>query len=293
MNVQPSHRCRNARAALILVAPFVAVYAVLFVYPTLQMVWTSLTKQGLIVPGAFVGLANYQRLVGDARFWRAAGNTATFVGMTVIPGTLLGLMLALMVNRLKGWVQGLVLATLFLPYMLPVSTVVLIWQWVIYWPLQAIWPWFFGKPLQITSQSYFVLPLVAVITVWWTAGFNVLIFVAGLKAIPPELSEAARIDGAGPMQRFISITWPLIWPVTVLVLTIQLIWQIKVFDQVYLFAQGTRPDASIVLVQYIYLLAFQQDKGGYAATVAVALVLMVLAISVLQMQVRRLRGALA
>jgi len=182
---------------------------------------------------------------------------------------------------------------LFLPYMLPVSTVVLIWQWVIYWPLQTVWPLIFGKPLQITSQSYFVLPLVAVITVWWTAGFNVLIFVAGLKAIPPELGEAARIDGAGPLQRFFLITWPLIWPVTVLVLTIQLIWQIKVFDQVYLFAQGTRPDASIVLVQYIYLLAFQQDKGGYAATVAVALVLMVLAISVLQMQLRRLRGALA
>lgn len=124
---------------------------------------------------------------------------------------------------------------------------------------------------------------------WWTVGFNVLLFMAGLKNIPAELYEAAKLDGAGRWTQFRTITWPLIWPVTALVLTIQLIMQIKVFDQVYLLVQGGRVDASMVLVQYIYTLAFQRNQGGYAATVAVALFVIVAAVSVLQFQLLRAR----
>jgi multiple sugar transport system permease protein len=275
---------RNDRAAYFLVLPFVAVYAVLFVYPTAQMLWSSLTSQGLIVAGDFTGVQNYARLLSDPRLMKAIVNTTQFVLMTVVPGTLIGLMLALMVNRLKGVVQGVVLAVLFLPYMLPVTTVVLIWNWVIYGPFQLVWFAVMHRPLNLAVQSWMLLPIVAVLTIWWTAGFNVLILLGGLRSIPPDLYEAARIDGAGRRAQFSAITWPLMRPFLLLVLTIQLIWQIKVFDQVYLMAQGTRSDVSIVLVQYIYLLAFQNDKGGYAASVAVALFVVVVAISLMQAQ---------
>lgn len=271
------------RTALPLVAPFVIVYAALFLYPTLQMLAMSLTNGQLIVPGEWVGLDNYFKLFRDWRFGNSVANTAYFVALTVVPGTLLGLGFAMLVNRLKGFWQALVLAVFFLPYILPVTTVTSIWSWLAYGPLQVVLPdRVFGRPA-------FVLPIAAVITVWWTVGFNVLLFMAGLKNIPDELYEAARLDGAGRWMQFREITWPLVWPVTALVLTVQLIVQIKVFDQVYLMVQGGRVDATMVLVQYIYTLAFQRNQGGYAATVAVALFVIVAAVSVLQFQLLRAR----
>ena len=121
-------------------------------------------------------------------------------------------------------------------------------------------------------------------------GFNVLLFIAGLRNISSEIYEAAELDGAGRWLQFRRITWPLIWPVTVLVFTIQLILQLKIFDQVYLFAEGGRIDATMVMVQYIYKQAFQLNKGGLAAAAAVVLFLLIVVLSVLQFQLLRARG---
>jgi multiple sugar transport system permease protein len=131
---------------------------------------------------------------------------------------------------------------------------------------------------------------VAIITIWWTNGFSILLFLAGLRNIPRELYEAAALDGATGWQMFSRITWPLIWPITVLCLTIQLILQLKIFDQVYLFAQGGRTQSTMVLVQYIYESAFIKNDGGYAAAGAVMLFLLVAGMSVLQFQLLRARG---
>ena len=120
------------------------------------------------------------------------------------------------------------------------------------------------------AASWF-MPMVALVTVWWTNGFSILLFLAGLRNIPPEIYEAAALEGANRWQLFRSITWPLIWPVTALCLTIQLILQLKIFDQVYLFSLGGRTNQTMVLVQYIYEQAFVHNKGGYGATIAVAL----------------------
>src|SRR6185312_5809834 len=110
-----------------------------------------------------------------------------------------------------------------------------------------------GKPVALWRDPHLFLPGVAVLTIWWTVGFNVLIFLAGLRALPHELFEAARLDGAGRWRTFLHLTWPLIWPVTALVLTVQLILQLKVFDQVFLMLAGGRTIPTMVLVQYIYV----------------------------------------
>ncbi len=110
-----------------------------------------------------------------------------------------------------------------------------------------------------------------------------------MRNISREIYEAAELDGAGRWAQFRRITWPLIWPVTVLVFTIQLILQLKIFDQVYLFAQGGRVDATIVMVQYIYKQAFQLNKGGLAAAASVVLFLLIVIVSVLQFQLLRAR----
>lgn len=287
-------RRREYLTALILVGPFVLIYGVLFVWPTIQMVMLSFTKAPLIGAGDWVGLDNYIKILTHRLFHTAFWNTAYFVLLTVIPNTLISLLIAMAVNRLNGWLQGLVLACFFLPYILPVSVVFLAWNWIIdvqYGLVQgAVRLFTGGEPRSLTRTIPLFMPTVAFVTIWWTMGFNILLFFAGLRNISPEIYEAAQLDSASRWRQFTRITWPLIWPVTVLVLTIQLIAQLKIFDQVYLFSIGGRQDATIVLVQYIYKLAFQQNKGGEAATAAVLLFGMIIILSVLQYQLLRARG---
>ncbi len=287
------NRRNEILTAAVLIAPFVLVYAVLFIYPTYNMVRMSFTDAPLIGPGEWVGLENYAEMLGDRRFRTAVFNTAYFVVLTVIPSTLVGLGIAMMVNRLNGWMQSIILALFFLPYILPVSVVFLVWNWMFdtqFGIMQGPLTLLFGERVPVFRTVWLFLPTVAMITVWWTVGFNVLLFLAGLRAISPEIYEAAALDSAGRWTQFRRLTWPLIWPITVLVMTIQLILQLKIFDQVYLFAQGGRTDPTMVLVQYIYDQAFQRNNGGYAATVAVALFVIVVVFSVLQFQALRARG---
>jgi multiple sugar transport system permease protein len=281
--------------AAVLMAPFVVIYGVLFVYPTIKMVQLSLTNAPLIGPGKWVGLDNYFRLASDRLFSVAIWNTLYFVVLSVIPSTLLGLVVALGVNRLKGWTQSVVLAAFFLPYILPVSVVFRIWAWMFDKDFGVaqylIAPMNGGQHLSVFRTLPLFMPAVAFVTIWWLIGFNVLLFIAGLRNISSEIYEAAGLDGATRWTQFTRITWPLIWPVTVLVFTIQLILQLKIFDQVYLFAANVRTDATMVMVQYIFKQAFQMNKGGLAAAAAVVLFALIVILSVLQFQLLKARGA--
>lgn len=279
--------------AYILVAPFILIYGWMFIYPTIQMVQMSFTKSPLIGPGEWVGFKNYIRMFKDPTFYKAVVNTSYFVLLTVVPGTLVALGIALMVRRLNGWVQSVVLAAFFLPYVLPISVVYVIWDWLTnkqFGMLQGLIIPFTGESVNIWRTVPWFMPGVAVITIWWTNGFSILLFLAGLRNIPQELYEAAALDGATRRQMLTRITLPLLWPITVLCLTIQLILQMKIFDQVYLFAMGGRTQATMVMVQYIYEQAFQKNAGGYAATLAVALFVVVVVFSILQFQILRMRG---
>lgn len=279
--------------AAVLVAPFVLIFGWMFIYPTLQMVYLSFTKAPLVGAGTWVGLDNYIKMFSDKVFWTAVWNTSYFVLLTVVPGTAAAMIIALMVSRLRGWAQSIVLAAFFLPYILPVTVVFLLWDWMLnvqFGIAQFIIEPIVGKRVNVWRTLPWFMPMAALLTIWWTNGFSILLFLAGLRNIPRELYEAAALDGATRWQIFRSITWPLIWPVTVLCLTIQLILQLKIFDQVYLFAQGGRTQATMVLVQYIYEQAFQKNSAGYAAAVAVALFVIVVVFSLLQFQLLRARG---
>ena len=280
--------------AMILIAPFVAVYGWMFLYPTLKMIELSFTNAPLIGAGEWVGFDNYIRLFKDRIFIGAIWNTAYFVLLTVVPGTIAALAIALMVSRLKGWAQSVILAAFFLPYVLPITVVYLIWLWMLdvqFGILQQVIEPIIGQSVNVWRRLPWFMPTVAILTIWWTNGFSILLFLAGLRNIPREIYEAAELDGATRTQIFFRITWPLIWPITVLCLTIQLILQLKIFDQVYLFAQGGRTQATMTLVQYVYEQAFQKNAGGFASTAAVALFLIVIVFSVFQYQVLRIRGA--
>ena len=280
--------------AAVLVTPFVLIYAVLFVYPTNKMVQISFTDAPLIGDGTFNGFDNFVRLWKDRLFASSIWNTVYFVVLSVFPGTILALVIAIGVNRLKGWTQSVVLACFFLPYILPVSVVYRIWSWILDKDFglaqYIISPLYGGEHVNVFRTLPLFMPAAALLTIWWLIGFNVLLFIAGLRNISTEIYEAAALDGAGRWTLFTQITWPLIWPVTVLVLTIQLILQLKIFDQVYLFSRGGRVDATSTMVQYIYKQAFQANHGGVGAAASLVLFLVIIIFSVLQFQLLRARG---
>lgn len=288
-----TNRRREVVVAASLVAPFVLTFALVFFYPAVRLVELSLTNAPLIGPGEWVGLDNFKRLLTDKLFLTSLKNNGYFVLLTVVPTTALALMIALMINRLRGPLQALALAIFFLPYILPVSVVTHIWTWMLdfqFGVLQPVIAFFYGKPVPVFKNPFWVMPMVALVTIWWTNGFNVLLFIAGLRNIPRDYYEAAKLDGATRLQLFTKVTWPLLWPVTALVLTLQLILQLKIFDQVYLLSSGGPFNSSYVLLLMVYREAFQLNHGGYASTIALVLFIVIAALSVLQFQLLRAGG---
>ncbi|CVI64802.1 MULTISPECIES: carbohydrate ABC transporter permease [Agrobacterium] len=286
------NRRKKSLIALSMVTPFIVVFVTFFLYPLIEMVRMSFTDAPLIGDGNWVGLANYTKLLSDKLFVTSLKNNGYFVLLTVVPTTIIALMIALAVSRLSGVKQTIAMSLFFLPYVLPVSVVTEIWAWMLdlqFGILQPVISLIAGKPVAVFKNPYWVMPMVAVVTIWWTNGFNVLLFIAGLRNIPAELYEAASLDGATTLQRFWRVTWPLLWPVTALVLTLQLILQLKIFDQIYLLSGGGPFNSSFVLLLKVYREAFQLNNGGYASAVATVLFLLIMIVSVLQFQLLRIR----
>ncbi len=286
-------RRREIRAAGLLTAPFLFVFTVFFLFPTYKVIALSFTDAPLIGEGQWIGLANYAKLLNDRLFFTSLWNNLYFVLLTVVPTTVIALLIALAVSKLKGRMQALVLTLFFLPYVLPVSVVTLIWAWMLdfqFGILQPLIAAVTGKAVPVFNNPHWVMPMIAVVTIWWTNGFNVLLLIAGLRNIPEDLYEAAALDGATPWQRFWRVTWPLLWPVTALVLTLQLILQLKLFDQVYLLSNGGPFNSSYVVLMQMYREAFQLNNGGYASAIAMVLFLVIVIVSVLQFQLLRIGG---
>jgi multiple sugar transport system permease protein len=285
-------RRKKSLIALSMVTPFIVVFVTFFLYPLIEMVRISFTDAPLIGDGDWVGFANYAKLLSDRLFVTSLKNNGYFVLLTVVPTTVIALMIALAVSRLSGVKQTIAMSLFFLPYVLPVSVVTEIWAWMLdlqFGILQPVISLIAGKPVAVFKNPYWVMPMVAVVTIWWTNGFNVLLFIAGLRNIPTELYEAASLDGATTWQRFWRVTWPLLWPVTALILTLQLILQLKIFDQIYLLSGGGPFNSSFVLLLKVYREAFQLNNGGYASAVATVLFLLIVTVSILQFQLLRIR----
>jgi multiple sugar transport system permease protein len=259
-------RRKSSRTAWVLIAPFVLFYILFLIYPALQVAYLSLTNSDIAGEGRLIGLANYQELVSDQDFWAAVWHTVYFVLLTVVPNTAVG----------------------FLPFVLPVSVVTNTALWILDANFGIVNN-LLGTTTAWFGDSALAMPCVAIVTVWWTVGFNMLLFVAGLQNIPNEYYEAAALDGANGFQRFRFVTCPLIWPVTSLVLVLQLILQFKIFDQVYLLTNGGPSNSTTVVLLYMYREAFKQNRGGYASAVAIALVVIIVAVSLIQSRVLRVK----
>ena len=238
--------------------------------PILGALGLSFTEWNLMSPAKFAGFANYQRLVTDGQFGRAMYQTAYFTFASVPIGMALSFFLALLVNqKLRG--INLFRTIFFLPGITSTVAIALLWG-LIYDSQAGLLNWLLSL-LHVPGPNWlgdphWAMPAIIIMSVWRGLGFDMVIFLAGLQAIPEEYYEAARIDGAGRFQLVWRITLPLISFTTFFILITSLIGSFRVFDQAFVLTQGGPAYSTITLVYYIYQHAFQRFNMGYASALA-------------------------
>lgn len=262
---------------------------ILFVmWPTIRGFSLSFTSASLTKPGDIVGLANYTKLLSDKQFWDSMLITVKYILFNIPLQTVIAIGLAVLISRLTN--STFVRLVIFLPYLIPMLMVTIIWMSIFDYlsgPINGILKELWGPSAMIPFLNVQnVIGSLGWINTWRHAGYNSLLFFAGLQAIPKELYEAAALEGANEVQIFRYITWPLLRPVTAFVLVTSLIGSFQVFDSAMVIATpaGGPGGASRVIYWYITSLAFNQFKLGYAATVAVALFIVSMLIAWIQLR---------
>jgi multiple sugar transport system permease protein len=239
----------------------------------------------------FVGLQNYRDMLDDPSFARAVVNTFYFTGVSVPLGMLFGLIVALLLN-LPLRARGLLRTLYFLPFVTPFVVSAIIWKWLYngdfgllnYYLLQLH---LISDPLRFLSDRNLAMPSVIGMSVWASISFTMVIYLAALQAIPEELYEAARVDGAGRWAQLRWITVPMLRPTTLFLLVIGIIGSFQVFTQIFVMTSGGPVERTTTVVYYIYLSAFKFYEFGYASTLAFALFAMLLVFTVIQLQLYR------
>lgn len=276
-------------AGWMLCLPAVLSYLLLLLLPTLAAVLLAFTDYELGAPGlSWIGLGNFQELVGDRGFRISLRNTLVYVGI-VAPVSIAGaLALALLIETAARG-RAVFRAVFFLPVVsLPVAMATA-WQYLLHptiGPLNAALAQLgIAGPAWLTSSDTVLLSL-AFIGIWEAIGFNLVLFLAGLTAIPRELHQAAEVDGVkSAWERFRLVTWPLLGPTTLFVVTITMIRSVRVFDSVAVLTQGGPNRASEVLLYTMYTEGFTFFRLGYSAAITLVFLIIVLGLMLLQTRV--------
>ncbi|MFC4550021.1 MULTISPECIES: carbohydrate ABC transporter permease [Halorussus] len=274
---------RETVEGVLFALPYLLVFSVFLLYPLLKGLRMSLYDWNPIFPSQseFIWFQNYVRMFNDPVFWTSVKNTFYFVVLTVPPLVVLGLLLALGVNReVKG--QRFLRAVFFSPYILTVSVVALVWMEIFapqYGLLNYYLELFVASAPAWLSSYLFAMPAVAIATIWWTLGFNFVILFSARQNVPERLYEAAKLDGASNWRMLRDITIPQMKPALVFVTIVQFIASFQIFGQVYIMTGGGPGNSTQTLVMYLYEIAFQQHEFGYAAAVGYFLFAVLITVS--------------
>jgi len=285
-------------AGWILAAPGALFLFIFLILPFALSFILSLTNQRLIpnpnMPTRFVGLQNYLRLFSDATFLQALINNFYFTIAVVPLQTVLALMLAILINRKKRGIY-LFRTIYFSPVVITMVVVSIVW-YLLYNPDKGFINWIlrrlsFGtlESVNWLTNTKTALPSIMVLSIWQGAGFQMVIFLAGLQDIPGELYEAARVDGATRSQQFFKITLPMLRNTTLFVIISTSILSFKLFQQVWVMTKGGPQNSTITAILYLYNQGFRQLKVGYASSVAVVFFIIVLAIALIQRRFLRVK----
>ncbi len=274
---------RSLLTGLFFISPWIVGFVAFQLYPFLASFYYSFTFYPILDAPRFIGLANYQNLVTDARFLTALGNSAYFAFIAVPLGSIVGVLLALLLNtKIRG--VSIFRTIFFLPSITPVVASAIVWLWmfnpragIVNYVLSLIGirgPGWLGSP-------EWSKPALIIISIWGV-GNAVLIYLAALQDVPPELTEAAQIDGANRAQQLWNITVPMISPVILFNVVTGLIGAFQYFTEVHVMTGGNgRPaDSTLMLSIYLWQSAFQYFKIGYASAQAWVLFLIVIAFTI-------------
>jgi multiple sugar transport system permease protein len=278
---------RDTRSAWLFIAPFGIFYLAFLLGPTIYMFVmsffnTSTVRTGL---GSFAGFANYAEMLSRADFWSSLWHTLQFTLYTTPPLVILAFVFAVLTNRMRRG-QWFFRLAFFLPFILPSATISLIWVFI-FTPSTGLWALVqqvFGMTpgAGVLSSPNTAMIGIAIATLWWTLGFNFVLYLAGLQEIPRELYEAAAVDGASPWQQIWSVTVPMLRRTTTLVILLQIIASLKIFDQVYLMTNGGPGISTQVSLQLITGTAFTDNRVGAASAASVLLFIVIIVIAVIR-----------
>ena len=288
-----SSRAMAAAEPWFYVSPAVILLATILLVPLAIGISYAFRDIQLLDPmsGGYVGLAHFREIWNDANFWNALSNTLQWTITSVILQFIFGLILAIMLNRpFPGRV--LVQALVFLPWAVPAFLSGLNWAWLFNPVVGPIPHWMVALglatvPENILSDPSHALwgPIIAI--VWWGIPFFAITLLAALQSIPKDIYEAAEIDGAGPLQRFLSITVPFLAPTIAITLLLRAVWISNSADLIVVMTKGGPADSTQIVASYIFTQAFQRLDFGYASAIAVVLLAILLVYSALLIFVRQ------
>lgn len=262
-------------------SPYFTMLFIFKILPIFANFYYSFREMDVRSAGSFIGWGNYQKIFDDPLFYKCVKNTFTYllyVGPVNIIG---GFLLALLLNqKLKG--TTFTRTVIFLPYVLMTTLVGITFRWILDGNgglLNHYLSYLGIKPIYWLTKSNTAMLGIALASIWWTIGYNTVIYLAAIQEVPRDLIDAASIDGANRLQRLFNIIIPCVKNTTFFVVLTTVIYSMQVFGQVYVMTSGGPNYSTLTFVQYLYIKAFREFKLGYAATVGVILFLIILGLS--------------
>lgn len=266
------------------VGPFLFLYTALLIYPLLLGIGISFHRADLFGAREWIGVENYAMVLSDPVFRQSLVNTLVLAFLIVPPLTIIALLLALALNRATRG-AAVFRGIFFSSSILSVTIVTLIWRFILTPDaglIAEIREAFGAAPIAFLSDPQLAIPSIAIATIWWSLGFPIMLFLAGLQQIPPDMYEAAALDRSSRWTTFWRITLPSIRRTLILVIMLQTAAQLQIFGQAQLLTAGGPSGASRTIVLYIFEGAFGRWELGYAAAIAELLFLMIVTVTLLQ-----------
>ena len=276
------------KVAIWFILPAIFGFAVFYLLPMARGLQISVTNWDLLSDPVFVGFANYRALLEDSHFHHALLTTVTYVLVNITTQTVAGLGIAVLMQRVC---QSTALRSILLvPWLVPNVTVAVVTLFILdpnIGLLNHIIGFFHVGPIAFYGNPDLAIYTVALVNSWRNMGYTALLIFAGMQMIPQMIYEAAEVDGSGAWRTFFTITLPLVRPVLAMVVIVSVIGSFQIFDTVAVATKGGPVGSTRVIYFYIYEKAFQQGQMGYAASMAVVLLLIILAMTVVQMRLAR------